>query len=243
MNVMRAANRYMEKTAPWTLAKNGETQRLATVLYTAAESLRIASALLLPIMPEKMKELRMALGFRAEDAVKADYETLASSRLTSGSAMVDIAPLFPRIMVEKEDACNKKQPKAAKQEKVPAPAAEKKAKEAGEVPAGMISVDDFFKTELKTAEVLEAEKVENSDKLLRMQIKVGEEVRQIVSGIAQYYTPEEMVGKTIVIVANLKPAKIRGVVSNGMLLAAKDGDTLKLVTIDGGSFKSGIPVG
>lgn len=243
MNVMRAANRYMEKTAPWTLAKNGETERLATVLYTAAESLRIASALLLPVMPEKMKELRMALGFRAEDAVKADYETLAASRLTSGSAMVDIAPLFPRIMVEKEDACNKKQPKAAKQEKVPAPAAEKKAKEAEEVPAGMISVDDFFKTELKTAEVLEAEKVENSDKLLRMQIKVGEEVRQIVSGIAQYYTPEEMVGKTIVIVANLKPAKIRGVVSNGMLLAAKDGDTLKLVTIDGGSFKSGIPVG
>jgi methionyl-tRNA synthetase len=193
-------------------------------------------------LPEKMKELRMALGFSAEAAVKADYETLAAARLVSGSGMVDIAPLFPRIMVEKEDACNKKQPKAAKQEKAPAPAAEKKAKEE-EMPAGMISVDDFFKTELKTAEVLEAEKVENSDKLLRMQIKVGEEVRQIVSGIAQYYTPEEMVGKTIVIVANLKPAKIRGVVSNGMLLAAKDGDTLKLVTIEGGSFKSGIPVG
>ena len=162
MNVVRAANRYMEKTAPWTLAKNGETDRLATVLYTAAESLRIVSALLLPVMPEKMKELRMALGFSAEEAVKADYDTLAAARLVSGSAMQDTPPLFPRIQVEKEDACNKKQPKAAKQEKAPAPAAEKKAKEE-EMPAGLISVDDFFKTELKTAEVLEAEKVENSD--------------------------------------------------------------------------------
>ena len=241
MNVVRAANRYMEKTAPWTLARKGETERLATVLYTAAESLRIVSALLLPVMPEKMKELRLSLGFSPEEAAKADYAALASTHLVSGTPMRDTPPLFPRILAEKGDApCCRKGEAPAKKE---TPAAGKQEEKAAEENANVVTVEDFFRTELKTAEVLEAKKLENSDKLLLLKIKVGEEVREIVSGIAKHYTPEEMAGRTIVIVANLKPAKIRGVVSNGMLLAAKDGDTLKLVTIDGGSFKSGIPVG
>ena len=105
-----------------------------------------------------------------------------------------------------------------------------------------ITIDEFFKTQLKTAKVLTAEKVEGADKLLKLSIEVGTEIRQLVAGVAQFYTPEEIVGKTIVIVANLKPAKIRGIESQGMLLAAKDGGNLKLVTIDG-DMPSGISIG
>ena len=105
-------------------------------------------------------------------------------------------------------------------------------KEQKEKKKNMITIDDFKKVELKTAKVLTAEKVEGADKLLKMQIQVGEETRQLVAGIAQQYTPEELPGKTIIIVANLQPAKIRGVESQGMLLAAIDGDDLALITPD-----------
>ena len=106
----------------------------------------------------------------------------------------------------------------------------------------VISIDDFFKTQLKTAKILEAEKIEGADKLLKLKIEVGSEIRPLVAGIALYYKPEELIGKTIVIVANLKPAKIRGVESCGMLLAAKNGDTLKLITTDG-EMPSGVSIG
>ena len=106
----------------------------------------------------------------------------------------------------------------------------------------LISIDDFFKTQLKTAKILEAEKIEGADKLLKLKIEVGSEIRPLVAGIALYYKPEELIGKTIVIVANLKPAKIRGVESCGMLLAAKNGNTLKLITTDG-EMASGVSIG
>ena len=105
-----------------------------------------------------------------------------------------------------------------------------------------MTIDQFFQTKLKTARVLAAEKVEGADKLLKLQIEVGSETRQLVAGVAQFYTPDEIVGKTIVIVANLKPAKIRGIESQGMLLAAKDGKNLKLVTVDG-TMPSGVEIG
>ena len=106
----------------------------------------------------------------------------------------------------------------------------------------MVSIDEFFKTKLKTAKVLAAEKVEGADKLLKLQIEVGSETRQLVAGVAQFYTPQEITGKTIVIVSNLKPAKIRGIESQGMLLAAKNGSNLKLVTVDG-EMPSGVDIG
>ena len=108
--------------------------------------------------------------------------------------------------------------------------------------ANLVTIDDFFKTQLKTAKVLEAEKVEGADKLLKLKIQVGEETRQLVAGIALYYKPEEIIGKNIVIVANLVPAKIRGIESQGMLLAAKIGKDLKLITTDG-EIASGASVG
>ncbi|MBR3707963.1 MAG: methionine--tRNA ligase subunit beta, partial [Lentisphaeria bacterium] len=111
------------------------------------------------------------------------------------------------------------------------------------LPEGIITIDQFFKVQLKTAKILTAEPVENTEKLMKLTIEVGEEVRPLVAGIAQFYKPEELIGKTIVVVANLRPAKIRGNESRGMLLAAKNESGLKLVTIDGGDFPSGVSIG
>jgi methionyl-tRNA synthetase len=227
MNAIRAANRYMEKTAPWKLAKEKNTDRLNTVLYTAAESLRIISGLLYPVMPGKMCEIRKAIGL-SEKGMEI-FELKTWGKLIPGLKVSDIGSLFPRIEVNKDDTA--KPAKSAETVTV-AVAAE-----------DMITIDDFGKIKLRTAKVLEAEKVEGADKLLRLQIEVGGQKRQLVAGIAQFYKPEEVVGRTIVIVANLKPAKIRGIESCGMLLAAKDGKTLKLITVDGGEFLSGSSVG
>jgi len=109
----------------------------------------------------------------------------------------------------------------------------KKMEKSEKEETGLISIDEFFKAKLKTAKVLEAEKVEGADRLLKLKIDLGDERRQIVAGIAQFRSPEEMTGKTIVVVSNLKPAKIRGIESNGMLLAAKTSDRLELITVDG----------
>jgi methionyl-tRNA synthetase len=137
--------------------------------------------------------------------------------IEAGVAIPTIDPLFPRVELP-----NKKE-----QARKPAPR-EKKMK-----PEGVITYDDVMNVKLRTAKILEAEKVEGADKLLKLQVEVGDEKRQLIAGIAQHYSAEEVVGKIIVIVANLKPAKIRGVQSQGMLLCASVGDQLKLVTVDG----------
>lgn len=232
MNVVRKANRYMETTAPWTLAKEGKTERLATVLYTAAETLRVVAQLLLPVMPEKMEKLLSTIGAPAEFSFE---QAKNHGVLNPGAAIRDIDALFPRIQLE-ETEVPKAEPKK-KQEKV------KAVKEEPVLPEGIISISDFAKVKLITAKVIQAEKVPDSEKLLKLQVDAGSEKRQIVSGIAKFYTPEELVGKTIVLVANLKPAKIRGVESYGMLLAAKNGDDLRLVTVDAPDFPGGASVG
>ncbi|MFZ2653398.1 MAG: methionine--tRNA ligase [Victivallales bacterium] len=224
MNAIRAANRYMEKTAPWKLAKEQNKDRLNMVLYTAAESLRIISGILYPVMPAKMCEIRKSIGITDN---KIDINTLKMwGKLQPGLKVVDIGSLFPRVDVKSEAE------KTAKSTETVAVAAE-----------DVITIEDFGKIKLRTAKVLEAEKVEGADKLLKLQIDVAGEKRQLIAGIAQFYKPEEVVGRTIVIVANLKPAKIRGIESRGMLLAAKDGKTLKLITVDGGDFPTGCSVG
>ena len=242
MNVIRAGNRYLEQTAPWTLAKNGETERLGTVLYTAAEVLRVVSGLLMPLMPEKMSELRYTLGMTPEEINAFDFDSLRNiGVLTPGTELHDIAALFPRILVEDKAACAKAEPK--KQEKKEKAKTVKPKQEEEPLPEGIITIDQFFKVQLKTAKVLTAEPVANTEKLMKMTIEVGEEVRPLVAGIAQFYKPEELIGKTIVVVANLRPAVIRGNESRGMLLAAKNENGLKLVTIDGGDFPSGVSIG
>ncbi len=224
MDAVRAGNRYLEKCAPWQLAKVGNTERLHAVLYHAAEVLRQVAVLLSPVMPEKMAALGEALGYApGELGTIAD---LAKPSDLAGRVMKEISPLFPRI-VETEDAPQAKMATLAK---------------TAPEPVKLVTIEDFAKVELKTAKVLAAEAVPDSDKLLKLQIEVGAERRQIVAGVAQSYTPESIVGKTIIVVANLQPAKIRGVESQGMLLAAKSGKKLQLVMVDG-EVPSGVKIG
>ncbi|MDR0932397.1 MAG: methionine--tRNA ligase [Victivallales bacterium] len=222
MNAIRAGNRYMEKTAPWTLAKKGEVERLNTVLYTAADALRQVSVLLYPVMPGKMSELRKALGYTGDELSNAKISDLVTCPSDlAGRKVQDTDGLFPRIEVE------------AKEKTAPSP---KLAKEKKSAPVNVytpIGIEDFAKIQLLTAKIVAAERVIGADKLLKLQLEVGAQHRQIVSGIAPWYAPESLIGKTIVIVANLKPAVIRNVESNGMLLAAKTGEELKLITVDG----------
>ncbi len=230
MHAIRSGNRYLERTAPWTLAKKGDTERLNTVLFTTANALRQISVLLAPVMPEKMAELRYALGYDGEELHAGISGLRNRAANLIGKKVRDTAGLFPRIELEK------------KEEAPPAPKQAKVKKETPINVAELIDIKDFGKVELRTAKILEAEKVEGADKLLKLQLDVAGESRQIVSGIATWYAPESLIGKTIVIVANLKPAVIRGVESHGMLLAAQSGKELKLVTVEG-EVPSGVRVG
>ncbi|MBQ2334849.1 MAG: methionine--tRNA ligase subunit beta, partial [Victivallales bacterium] len=146
--------------------------------------------------------------------------------LEDGAAVLDFTPLFPRVEPIKEEG----------------DAADKDVKKDAAKPVNVITIDEVGKVQLKTAVVVSAEKVKDADKLLLLKIQIGDEQRQIVSGIAEYYKPEDLVGKTIIVIANLKPAILRGIESNGMLLAAKKGKTLRLVTTDG-EIASGASVG
>ncbi len=242
MNVVREANKFLERTAPWTLAKEGKTDRLAAVLYTAAQTLEIVSGLLFPIMPEKMTQLRRSLGLSEEEIVKTDFKSLsefADPSANTKHTMVDMPPLFPRIVVEKPEEAAPAKPEKQKKQEVKAP----KAKDVV-VPEGMVTIEQFFKTQLRTAKVLEAERIEGKTRLLHLKVDLGNgDVRSLVAGIAQQYAPEDVIGKTIIVVANLMPAKIAGFESCGMLLAAKNETGLKLVTVDGGDAEPGLPVG
>lgn len=191
-----------------------KTDKLAAerVLYTAAESLRISAILLHPVMPNRTEIILDVLG--AND-LKLDW-----GMLKSGTKLKKHKPLFPRIKIEEV---------AQKQDKK-------------EISENVINYDEFSKVDLKTALVLDVEKVEGADRLLKLQIEVGNEKRQIIGGIAEHYSAEELIGKMIVIVANLEPATIRGIESNGMLLAAKKGKELTLVTIDNDKVKSGMKI-
>lgn len=220
---VRTANRYLEKRQPWTLASLGKTAELNTVLYTAAEALRIVSGLLYPVMPSKMADLRRTLGI-AEDPPDLG-ELRLWGRLVSGKAVGAAISLFPRI-----DAAA-----PGKAEEKPA-SVDAKSGPAGQDGVMMIEYADFEKVHLRTAKILVAERIAGADKLLRLELEIGTERRQIVAGIAQHYQPEDLPGRTIIVVANLKPRKMRGVESNGMLLAATTADNkLRLVTVDGES--------
>ena len=223
-NVVREVNRYLERKQPWTLAKQADKGPLYTVLYNAAETLRIVSGLLYPVMPGKMAELRQALGLHE---AAPDIRSLKEwGLLKPGTAVGAMQSLFPRIMPEgeKADAATGAGTSSSRLQK-----------EAKPDPVGVALVEyaDFQKIQLRTAKILEAEKVPGADKLLKIQIDVGGEKRQLVAGIALHYDPATLPGKTVVVVANLKPATIRGVESNGRLLAASVGKALRLVTVEG----------
>ena len=214
-------NKYIDETMPWALAKDeGKKGRLATVLYNLAEAARIISVLIAPVMTKTPAKIQAALG------VPEELATLESIRhfggIRPGSPVKKMELLFPRIDIEAELAAQE----AEKEEKK-----EEKKTEAKPAAQETITIEDFAKVSLKTAKVLTCEKLEGSDKLLKMTLACGDGERTVVSGIAKWYTPEEMVGKTVVLVANLKPAKLRGVVSEGMILCSEDQDgRLSLIT-------------
>jgi len=229
-DLIGATNLFIADTAPWTLAKDpAQGERLTAVLSDAAEALRIAATLLLPIMPgsaaeilRRVGETRPAASLRLSDAAwaggierKIDNAGALWPRLEDRGATAVSAPEAPKAT----DA-----PQAPAATPAPAPAAVVAPTTDAAKPAsaedGKISIDDFMKVELRTAKVLAAERVAKSKKLMQLRVDAGSEERTIVAGIAEAYEPEALVGKTIVIVANLKPAKLMGIESNGMVLAA-----------------------
>ena len=230
MKLVSRANKYIDETAPWVLAKDeSKRARLATVLYNLIEVLRIASVLLTPFIPDTAKKIQAQIG---ADEGNTTWESAGSF----GGSRADVTVtrgenLFPRIDLEKELAeLEADEAKAAKKAEKPAPKAETKSEPAKKE---QIAIGDFMKVALKAAKVVACEPVPKSDKLLRVQVDDGEGGRQIVSGIAKWYKPEELVGRTVVLVANLAPAKLRGVESNGMLLAADMPDgSAKVIFLD-----------
>ena len=226
------ANKYIDETAPWAFAKDpAKEQELANVLYNLTEALRIISVLISPFMPTTAVRIWQQLGL-AQDFASVRTEDIEQwGGVPAGLHVGTPEQLFPRIEVEKEEAAP--QPAAAKQEKKEKK--DKKDKQAQEaLPEGIISIDTFGKVQLRVAEVKAAEPVPKADKLLKLTLSLGEGVpeRQVVSGIAPWYAPADLVGKHVVLVANLKPAKLRGVRSEGMILAAGDGKDLKILEVD-----------
>ncbi len=233
-------NRYIDQTQPWVLGRTEEGKpRLSTVLYTLAECARFVAVLIGPAMPKTPARIFEQIG--VADASITAWESLKTfGLLPAGTVVHKGDALFPRIDVQKELAEFKPAPKA--EETVPAEvkkpeerkAEQKKADEA-KAASGEITIEDFEKIQLRTARVIACERVPKSDKLLKLSLSLGSEQRTVVSGIAKHYTPKEMVGKQVVLLANLKPAKLRGIESQGMILCASDAadETLRLITVAG----------
>ncbi|MFA9559773.1 methionine--tRNA ligase [Evansella sp. AB-rgal1] len=223
-------NKYIDETQPWILAKDEEAKdQLGSVLYHLAESLRCISILIQPFMTETPKKIWNQLGVSERETA---WDTLTFGKLPNGSKVVEKGePVFPRLDVKEEVQYIIETMGGAV---TPQEEQELKKEETIEPPeVDEITIEDFTKVELRVAEVLKAEKVKKADKLLKIQLDLGYEQRQVVSGIAKHYSPEDLVGKKVICVTNLKPVKLRGELSQGMILAGSEGDTLTLATVEG----------
>lgn len=217
-------NKYIDETQPWVLAKDeNDREKLASVMAHLAEVLRQTAIMLKPFLTETPDKMLEQLGVTAEE-----YKTWNSLStigcIPVGTKVAKGQPLFPRLEVEVEVEYIKEQMKGS------TPKVEEKKEE--EPVAEEITIDDFFKVELRVAEVLAAEPVKKADKLLKIQLDLGTEKRQVVSGIAKFYSPEELKGKKVICVTNLKPVKLRGELSQGMILAGEEDGKLSLATVD-----------
>ena len=225
-------NRYIDVTMPWVLAKNeADKPRLGTVLYNLLECTRIVAVLIAPFMPRTPERIFAQLGV-TDDALKSWDSIKTFGGVQVGSQVKKGEALFPRIDVEKELAALEAEKQAAIEAAKKATEPEKKHFE--QKPE--ITFDEFEKVQLVVAKVLKCEKVPKADRLLKSTLLVGDEERVVVSGIAEHYTPEEMVGKKVVLLANLAPRKIRGIESRGMLLCGADDENgkLRLLTAEEG---------
>jgi methionyl-tRNA synthetase len=211
IDIIRFVNKYVDTRAPWALAKAGD-ESLAGVLRSMILCVRTAEGLLRPFMPTVCDEVARQLGV----APSSDWNQVGTAdSLPVGTLLSEPQPIFPRIDLSKVPAPPK--PEKAKPEKKM-----EETKKPAEETTGIITIDDFAKVQLRVGRVFEAEPLEGSDKLLKLQVHIGEEKRQIVAGIRANYTPEDLIGRQVVVVYNLKPAKLRGTESQGMLLAATD---------------------
>ena len=211
-------NQYIDKTGPWNLAKTDEgKERLKTVMYNAAESLRILGVLLFPFMPKSCESLMLQLGVEKtiEEQGMRSLDNWGS--LPSDTKTQKAKQLFPRIE-DKQAAKILAELEASKND--------------NKDDSGKITIDEFMKVDLRTGKILEAEKVKKSKKLIQLKVDIGTETRQILAGIAESYEPEKLIGRTVVIVANLKPAKLMGIESQGMVLAASNDGTILLAGFD-----------
>lgn len=242
-NLIGRANKYIDETAPWILAKDpAQAERLQAVMYNLAEALRIIAILIAPFVPVTAPKIYEQLGLgNPESFFMADA---VWGKLATGTKVQKGEPLFPRIEVteagETVIAATKKTAAKAIKAEAPKIEAKKEAKPAAAA-ADEITIDDFAKIDLRVATVIAAERVPKTDKLIKLQVKIGDEERTIVSGIAQHYEPENLIGKNVIVIANLKPAKLRGIESRGMVLAASDGEG-NLVLADAPGIVSGSKV-
>jgi methionyl-tRNA synthetase len=239
--LISAVDKFIVQQAPWKIAKSqdpADVAKLDNTLYTAAEAVRIVTALLAPVLPQSAPKLWAQLGI-AQPLEAVRFATLAWGQLQAGQKIGEVTPVFPRL--EMKDALARlqelEQVAVAEQNAI---LGKKTAEPAAAAGSAKIAIDDFTKVELRVGQVLKAERVKGADKLLHMQIDIGEpEPRTIVAGIAEAYSPEQMVGRKVVIVANLQPRKLRGITSNGMIVAA---------SLEGGKpvlagFLEDVPVG
>jgi methionyl-tRNA synthetase len=252
--LVSAVDKYIVENEPWAVAEKQDEvsrSRLATILYTSAEALRIVTALAHPIIPDSTSRIWTQLGLGEISQLKLNE--LKWGQLSVGTKLGKVEAVFPRAdktsiermqQMEQERSATQaqvasQQPASAAQATTPEPAGtgaqagQPATQAATGVPSSAapasgaeqkISIDDFMKVELRVAHVKFAEKVKGADKLLRLEVDLGTEVRQIVAGIAKAYEPEQLIGRKVVIVANLAPRKLRGLESNGMILAASLGD-------------------
>lgn len=227
--LVQLGNQYIDKTAPWVLAKNpADAPRLRTVLFHAAETLRFLCLAISPFMPDTAREMARQLGLPYDFSQPLLKDSIAWGDWEAGATVLKGKALFPRVEAST----------------VPSPATpQPQASSAATTDAGnLVGIQDFQKVELKVAKILTAERVPKSNKLLKLQVDLGEEQRQIVAGIGKKYDPDDVVGKTIVVVANLKPAKLMGVESQGMVLAAGDQEVQGLVTFEDSDIQPGTKV-
>ena len=252
--VIGECNKYIDVTQPWVLGKDPEKKdRLANVMLVLAECVRFAAVLITPFMPETPARIFAQLGL-TDDALKTWQSLQCFGQLPHGIKVQKGEALFPRIDIKKELEALNPQPKEekkeekekAKQEKKAEKKQEKKEKKV-EIPEGCIAFGDFEKIQLRVAKVCACEKVEKSDKLLKFDLDIGTEHRTVLSGIAKFHTPEELVGKNLILLANLAPRKIMGIESQGMLLSAvkvnEDGsESLKVLMADP-SMPAGAEIG
>ncbi|HSB76334.1 MAG TPA: methionine--tRNA ligase subunit beta, partial [Terriglobales bacterium] len=273
-SLVGAVNKYLVENEPWTLGEKQDEHsraRLGTILYTSAEALRVATALVHPVIPDSSARIWAQLGLG--EIANFNLAQLKWGQLQLGTKIGKVEPVFPRAdkglveklqTMEEERRTTRVEPekktaettppqpaaRAVEVKPAPAPAASaagasatapaSPAKASAPTPEGKIGIDDFAKVELRVGQVKLAEKVKGADKLLRLEVDLGSEVRQVVAGIAEAYAPELLIGRKVVIVANLAPRKLRGLVSDGMIVAASVGEQGKPVLA---GFLEDVPVG